>query len=114
MNETNLGYVSNRNPKLNHLLFTVDLKLYAKSERELHALIQTLRIFSDDVGMIFVLDKGAVLVLKRGKIVLIEEIELSDGNRLREVNLEGHKCLGVLQLDSIMNREMKETMGEML
>ena len=55
-----------------------------------------------------------MLVLKRRKIVLIEEIELSDGNRMREVNLEGHKCLGVLQLDSIMNREMKETMGEML
>ena len=80
----------------------------------MHSLIQTLRIFSDDVGTIFVLDKGAVLVLKRGKIVRIEEIELSDGNRMREVNLEGYKCLGVLQLDSIMNREMKKTMREML
>ena len=27
---------------------------------------------------------------------------------MREVNLDGYKYLGVLQLDSIMNREMKE------
>ena len=37
-------------------------------------------------------------------------IELPDGNRIKEVNLNGYKYLGVWQLDSIMNREMKETM----
>ena len=67
-----------------------------------------MRIFSDDVGMVFGLDKCAVLVLKRGKMVRTEGIELPDGKRMREVNLDGYKYLGVLQLDSIMNREMKE------
>ena len=85
-----------------------DLKLYAKSERELDSLIQTVMIFSDDVGMVFGLDKCAVLVLQREKMVQTEEIELSDGNRIREVNFDGYKYLGVLQLDSIVNREMKE------
>ena len=33
LNETDLGYVTSRNQKLNHLLFMDDLKLYAKSER---------------------------------------------------------------------------------
>ena len=37
-------------------------------------------------------------------------IELPDGNCIKEVNLNGYKYLGVWQLDSIMNREMKETM----
>ena len=72
------------------------------------SLIQTVRIFSDDVGMVFGLGKCAVLVLKRGKMVRTEGIELPDGKRMREVNLDGYKYLGVLQLDSIMNREMKE------
>ena len=85
-----------------------DLKLYAKSERELDSLIQTVRIFSDDVGMVFGLGKCAVLVLKRGKMVRTEGIELPNGKRMREVNLAGYKYLGVLQLDSIMNREMKK------
>ena len=45
LNETDLGYVTSRNQKLNHLLFMDDLKLYARSERELDSLIQTVRIF---------------------------------------------------------------------
>ena len=82
-----------------------DLKLYGKSKTKL--LIETVRIFSDDVGMVFGLDKCAVLFL-RGKMVRTEGIELLDGKRMREVNLDEYKYLGVLQLDSIMKREMKE------
>ena len=82
-----------------------DLKLYVKSERELESPIQTVRIFSADVGMVFCLGKCAVLVLKRGKMVRIDGIELQDEKRMKEVNLDGYKYLGVLQLDSIMNRE---------
>ena len=67
LNEKDLGYVTSRNHKLNHLLFMDDLKLYAKSERELDSIIQAVRIFSDDIGMVFGLDKCAVLFLKRRK-----------------------------------------------
>ena len=67
-----------------------------------------MRIFSDDAGMAFGLDKCVVLVLKRGKVVRTEGIELPDEKRMREVNLDGYKYLGKLQLDSNMNREMKE------
>ena len=108
LNETDRRYVTSQNQKLNHLLFMHDLNLYAKNERELDSLIQTMRIFLDDLGMVFGLDKCAVLVLKRGNIVQAEGIELPNGKRMREVNLDGHKYLRVLQLDSIMNREMKE------
>ena len=45
LNETDLGYVTSRNQKLNHLLFMDDLKLYVKRERVLESLIQTVRIF---------------------------------------------------------------------
>ena len=85
-----------------------DSKLYAKSETELDSLIQIMRIFYDDVGMVFGLDKCAVLVLKSGKMARTYGIELPDGKHMREVNLDEYKYLGVLQLDSIMNREMKE------
>ena len=106
--EADLGYVTSRNQKLNNLLFMDNLKLYPKSERELDSLIQTVRIFSDYVGMVFGLNKCAVLVLKRGKMVQTEGIKLPDGKRMREVKLDGYKYLGVLQLDSIMYSEMKE------
>ena len=37
-----------------------------------------------------------------------EGIELPDGKHMREVNVDGYTYLAVLQLDSIMNREMKQ------
>ena len=86
LNEAGLGYVASRNQKLNDLLFMDDLNLY-ESERKLDSLIQTVRIFSDNVGMVFGLDKCRVLVLKRGKMVRTEGIELLDGKRVREVTL---------------------------
>ena len=68
-----------QNQKLNHLLFTDDLKVYAKSETELDSLIQTVMISSDDFGMVFVLERCVVIVLKRGKVVRTEGIELPKG-----------------------------------
>ena len=45
-----------------------DLKLYAKNEKGLELLVQTVRIFSDDIGTEFGIDKCAALVPKRGGI----------------------------------------------
>ena len=50
LNERYLGYVTSQNQKLIHPLFMDDLKPYAKSDRELDSLIQTVMIFSGDVG----------------------------------------------------------------
>ena len=49
LNEIDLGYVTSQNQKFDNPLFMDDLKLYAKSERELDSLIQTLRVISDNV-----------------------------------------------------------------
>ena len=38
---------------INHLLFMDDLKLYGKNMKQLDTLINTVRIFSSDIGMIF-------------------------------------------------------------
>ena len=46
--------------------------------------------------------------LEEGKMFQTAGIELLDGKRMKEVNLDGYKYLGVLHLDSVMNREMKE------
>ena len=43
-----------------------DLELYSKSEKALDSLIQTVRIFSEDIGMQFGIDKCAMLVMKKG------------------------------------------------
>ena len=44
------GYeFTNSEEKINHLLFMDDLKLYSKSDKTLDFLIQTVRIFSNDI-----------------------------------------------------------------
>ena len=46
--------------KTNHLLFMDDLKLYRGSEKRLNSLLQTVRVFSEDIGMEFGIEKCAM------------------------------------------------------
>ena len=52
-----------------NLLFMDDLKLFANNEKEIDSLVQTVRIFSDDIGMKFGLEKCSAMTMKRGKRV---------------------------------------------
>ena len=42
-----------------------DIKLYSKSENTQDSLIQTVRMFSEDIGMQFEIDKCTMLVMKK-------------------------------------------------
>ena len=44
-----------------------DLKLFAKSENQIDSLVQTVHIFSEDIGMQFGIKKSIVLITVRGK-----------------------------------------------
>ena len=43
--------------KINHLMHTDDIKQFAKNEKELEPLTQTVRIYSQDIGMEFGIEK---------------------------------------------------------
>ena len=64
--------------KINYHLFMDDLKLYSRSEKRLDSLVQTVRVFSEDIGMKFGIGKCAMLVMKKRKIVKSVGIELPD------------------------------------
>jgi hypothetical protein len=60
-----LGYTFGSGGKtINHLVFMDDIKLYGKSENELEALVELVRVFSRDIGMEFGIDKCAVLSIR--------------------------------------------------
>ena len=94
--------------KINHLLFIDDLKLYSKSEKGLDSLVQTVRVFSEDIGMEFGIKKCAMLVMEKGTIVKSVGIELPDG---KVINLlqkgESYKYLGILEADKFLEEKMK-------
>ena len=48
-----------------HLLFKDDLKLYCRREKGLDSLVQTVRVFSEDIGMEFGIQKCAMLVMEK-------------------------------------------------
>ncbi|XP_067942810.1 uncharacterized protein [Watersipora subatra] len=89
-----------------------NLKLYGKNKNEIDTLIQTVRIFSDDIGMEFGLDKCATITMIRGKLTgrgkkkkkpkETEIHELEDN--------ESYKYLGVMKADDIKQSEMKAKM----
>ena len=44
---------SEREEKINHVLFMDDLKLYSRIEKGLDSLVQTVHAFNEDIGMEF-------------------------------------------------------------
>ena len=67
-----------------------DLKLYSRNENELDSLVQTIHIFSKDMGMEFDIEKCAMLVIEKGKIVKSVGIEVPDGKVIKSLQ-EGEK-----------------------
>ena len=58
-----VGYdLGTRKGLINHLLFMDDLKLYGKNEKQVHTLVNTVRIVSKDIVMDFGIGKCAVLL----------------------------------------------------
>ena len=82
--------------KINHLLFRDDLKLYSRSEKRLDSLIQTVCVFSEDIGMEFGIEKYAMLAMEKGKIEKSVGIELPDGEFIKSLQEgESWKYLGI-------------------
>ena len=78
-----------------------DLKLYSRSEKGLDSLVQTVRVFSEDIGMEFGIEKCAMLLMEKGKVVKSVGIELPDGKVVIKSLQEGenYKYLRILEAD---------------
>ena len=105
-----MGYrLAKVGPELNHLLFMNDqVKLFARSEKEVDSLVQTVRICSEDIGMEMGISKYAVVTMHKGNRVKATGIQLPNGGRLHDPDESGYKYLGILELDDILVTEMKE------
>ena len=93
--------------KINHLLSMDDLKLFAKNEDQIDSLVNTVRIFSEDIKMEFGLPKCGVLITKRGKVVKSDGISLPDGKMMKNIEEGEYKYLGILGADGVNHEDMK-------
>ena len=65
-----------------------DLKIYAKDDAELEKLLDTVKTFSDEIGMEFGLDKCVKATFKRGKMVNSTNVVLNDNTVIKEFDQE--------------------------
>ena len=80
-----------------------DIKVFEKNEIELETLIQTIRIYSQDIEMEFGIEKCAMLIMKSRKQETMEGTELPTQERIRILGeKENNTYLGIRQM------EMKE------
>ena len=61
---------------INHLSYMVDLKLYAKNDKELAGLLSTMKQFTDSIGMELGLDKCAKAKFIKDKLTCTTTVEL--------------------------------------
>ena len=65
--------------------------------------------YNQHIGMEFDIEKCAMLIMKSGKRQITEGIELPNQERTRTlVEKETYKYLGILDVDTIKQAEMKE------
>ena len=104
------GYKLRRSKeKINHLMYMEGIKLFAKKEKELETLIHVVRIYSQDIGMEFGIEKFAMLVMKSGKRHMTDGMELPNHDKIRALREEEtYKYLGILEVDTIKQVEMKD------
>ena len=86
-----------------------DLKLYSSNDNHLRALLETTQIFSNGIGMSFGPEKCAKISIVRGKVKNRDNIILSSGEEIRELNNQKfYKYLGAEENKVIGHTETKE------
>ena len=59
-----------------------DLKIYACSDKEMESLVNTVRIFSEDISMEFGFEKCTKVSINKGKLVTTENLKLPSGKEI--------------------------------
>jgi hypothetical protein len=108
LNNTGHGYeIYGR--KISHLFYMDDLKTFAKHDNQQEGLLQTVKVFSDDICMQFGLDKCAKATFKKGNLTSTSDIQPDQDTTKKELNQEDtYKYLGVNEGDGIQHSTMKE------
>ena len=91
------------------LMFMDDIKLFAKNEKELETLTQTVRTYSQDIGKEFGIEKYVMLVTKTDKRHMTEGAKLPNQIIIKTIGeKETYKYRGMLKADTIKQVEIKK------
>ena len=88
-------------------MYMDDIKLFAKSEKELETLIQTIKIYSQDIGMEFVIEKCDMLITRSRKRQIVEGKKTTKPRKNQNAQRKRNKYLGILKVDTISQNTEK-------
>ena len=96
-------------------MFKVDIKIFAKNEKEFETIIETVRIYNLDIGMEFGKEKCSMLMMRSGNLQMTEGMLMLTlvfcffSRKNQNVGeKEIYKYLVILEADIIKQVEMKE------
>uniref|UniRef100_H2ZXX1 Reverse transcriptase domain-containing protein n=1 Tax=Latimeria chalumnae TaxID=7897 RepID=H2ZXX1_LATCH len=108
LKKSGLGFTIH-NVTISHLLYMEDLKLCAKSNKDMLALTKIVKTFSKDICMQFGLDKCATVTINRGQVVRGDGLKLPPDEVVNPLPLEeNYKYLSILEHGSINNIDVKK------
>ena len=83
-------------------MYSDNIKLFTKNEKELETLIHAIRIYSHDIGTEYGISKGAMLFMKSGKRHMTAGIKLPNHDEIRTLGeTETYKYLDISEADTI-------------
>ena len=81
-----------------------DFKLFAKDNNDLEGLLETVKKFSEEIGMPFGLDKFAKATFKRGKLTGTKSVDLDRNTVIKDLKQEEvYKYLGADESNGIQH-----------
>lgn len=105
------GYKLKNSFSINHLLYMDDLKLYSNNKHSLQILLDSVEIFTGDIGMKFGLDKCNVVHINSGHRTRVtgEGHILLDGKVIKQLKEgDSYKYLGIHETGKIEHSNIKD------
>ena len=116
LNNSGKGYLLQRqNPRVSHLVYMDDIKLFASLRQYLDSLLTTLSLFSYDICMQFGCSKCNILILTRGCITPTDDFKLptvSNGTIASLAPTSAYRYLRVLESAVLHHSDMKEKLSD--
>ena len=86
-----------------------------ENEKVLETLIQTVKIYSKEIGKEFGINKCGTLIMRSGKRYMIKGIELSNQEKNSRLGKkETYQYFGILEVDTIKRVDMEKNVKDYL
>lgn len=72
--------------------------------KQTDSLVNTVYTYSTDIGLTFGIKKCGVLIMERGKVTRFDGIILPNREEIKQIEEEGYKNLGIVELDKIKEK----------